>query len=519
METAGAESKKALRIEQLLQIAWFEAVGVAGLVLIGLVLRVRELTRFGLNSEELHNYLLAQKESFSSLVNDLTPPLFPLLAKPFLFLGVEWGPRLFSVIAGCVFCLLLWWLVRRGFGKGPAMLALFFAVTSPQLTWLSRQGQGHQLFITLIALLVLLDLALKDNPTPRLAVAYTLVVAASLYCSYSAVFPLVFFLGLGVRHARTDRKAGRAVILGAWAGIGLFLPKAIALAFQAGQVRTLEIASAWEAGPGAFFVRCVALFVGFSPAAGLNHLGHLTGVRVISGLVLALITSALVGLGLIGAIRANRDRPTAAGLIGLVFITMAGLLLSYWIIRFPIADHDFAIATLATIPLTACACLLARKTTTIVMLVVLITGTNMVALKHLPLSGVEENRGAVQWIEQRAHPQALVLAVPDALVDAFDVYGKRELNAVGLSEVLGGQTWQANREDVVRARDKVAFQNRVARQNEVFLVTSSAPHGLADRGLGQINNWLNEAGFSLRGLWSGQGVAVSRFRSQAPAAP
>jgi hypothetical protein len=186
--------------------------------------------------------------------------------------------------------------------------------------------------------------------------------------------------------------------------------------------------------------------------------------------------------------------------------------LLHWTVNLPIAEHYFTFVMIATVPLAACACLYPKRRVVAAILVLLIAATNILAYKYAPISSREELREAVKWIDRRAKSDSLVVAIAFYVADAYSVYGKRGLTAVGLPSGLPGRApLFREQEGTVTASDRESFEQLIQGRKEVFLMASDAKRGQTDRGLGLVNTWLNESGFTLRGLMSWQGVAVSRF--------
>ena len=489
-----------------------EKISVILLILFGFVVRSLGLSHSGLNTRELLVHVASHDLGLTRFFTDLTPPLFPLLIRPFQWLGIETGPRFFSVIFGMVFCLLLWWITRSGFGKRAGLLALLFAVAAPQMIWLSRLALAYQFYVTCVALMLLAFLLLRDRSSKKRAALFVAASTAGVYTFYPCFLPLVYFLILALIGFVGDRKKGTPLLLTCLAPFALFLPKLIVLAMQFDRIASIPYIRNWESGLLEPIRRSFLILVAFSPAAGLNFIGQMPTVPIIASLVFTVILLLLLVFGVAGAVRKNRSEPSISLLLGMLFFSVIGAATIHWVFRLPMADHYLSFAALASLPLTACACLLPSQKGTRIFLIVLLVITNLLAWRAVPDNTHEDFREAVFWIDQRADPEALVLTISSTITVAYDVYGKRSLDLAGLPRDLPGYPALHPEQEVgIESSDREAFAMLIQGRNEVYMMTSRSKFKFMDRGLGYVNQWMTGAGYELKGIWSGRGVALSRF--------
>ena len=492
---------------------WRERSLAAVLLLLGLVLRLPGLSAHGLNSDEVYTVLQARDGVFAQLMQDIHPPLYPLLIKPVLWLGPEIGPRLASVLAGLVFCFAIWRITRRGFGKEAALVALLLAVTSPPLVWLSRLARSYSLVAALIGLLVWLWFLRIERPdNNRLRLLLILCGAASLYTFYYSVFPLVYLAMHALLLRRSDKRLGSALLVDLVAIILLFAPMVLLVATQAGRVAELRPWTVWETGVYQLVRRTLLVLMENSTGAGFMMLTRFLLPLAPAKILLLLAGVALVAFGWIGGVRRNLGLPTMGFLVGLLFFTLTAAIVAHWTLRLLIAEHYFVFLAVAVVPLTAAALLLARRNTAYVLIAILVM-VNIVAAVPYRARSVEELRKQVEWIEENASDNAAVVTVAFFIADAYRLYGKKNLPVFGLPEDLPGHEPLPREADGFIPIDaKPQLAKLLAGRNEVFLMASHTNRGGRDRGLDLVTDWLTDLGYKPLQAISDQGVTTTYFR-------
>lgn len=509
------EKKSENIINDIFSNRWSQNGIAAVLLSVGFYARVTKLPYTGFNSQEIFNYLWAKDISFSTLMSELQPPLFPLLSKPLLGLGTEFGPRFLSVIAGIIFCFLIWRMSKKAFGEGVGLITLLFAVISPQLIWLSRVAIGYQLFVTFSALAIMAFVSYVEKPSKLSAAVFVVAMTASLYSFYYALFLLAFFFVFSFMVFGKERPLGKRLLLLSGISLLTFIPMLVQFALHIDQITSMGAQTGWEAGIWQFIRRMLMLFVGFSPAAGINLIGRIGGSRVLGTIVLVGISTAILFFGILSAIRRNRNEPSVGFLLGFFSFCAGTAILIHWIFNMPVADQYFAFLMIVTLPIVSAACLFPKRKVFAGILIVFFVWSNFLVFRSYANIFTEDLREAVRWIDRRTGDGALVATYEFYIADAYLVYGRKNLDTVGLPANLQGRRqmhWEQKKP--IRESDRQAFEKLISGYDEVFLMTTASQKGGTDRGLGQLNVWLNDGGFVLRDLSTFKGIATSRFKRE-----
>lgn len=174
--------------------AWFSqhAVLIGGLILaLGFLMRLEAAAGTFLNPDEAEHYLVADQPSlklaYHASLSHSHPPLFILLLYYWRNLGSsEMVLRIPSVIAGTVFCWLLFKWLSNTFNRTVALSALILAAFLPPLVALSAQVRAYSLLLMLIgAVYFFLDRALAENNVRLMALSFISLYLAIL-SNYSA---------------------------------------------------------------------------------------------------------------------------------------------------------------------------------------------------------------------------------------------------------------------------------------------------------------------------------------------
>lgn len=178
----------------------WEAVAVAGLLLLALVLRI-----VGLNaslwydevSTLVHFVRLPWAElatDFSSLNNHM---FYSLQAKAAVELFGEsaWALRLPALLMGMASLVLVWWLARAEIGRGAALLTLLLLALSYHHVWFTQNARGYTGLLTWTTAATILLMSGLRRPRWGVWTLYGLCLAAGMYTHLSAGF---FFVAHGV---------------------------------------------------------------------------------------------------------------------------------------------------------------------------------------------------------------------------------------------------------------------------------------------------------------------------------
>jgi hypothetical protein len=166
-----------------------------GVVLAGLAARFWEASGTFLDADEALHFRIANQAMLAlvyraSLTESHPPLLYYVLHFFGLFGASELWLRLPSVIAGTVFCWVLFQWVRCAMGKLPAFIGVIFASLLPPIVRLSAEIRHYALLLVFLAsALYWLDSAFSGNSAWRMAAS-----AACLYLAMLSHYSAVFFV-------------------------------------------------------------------------------------------------------------------------------------------------------------------------------------------------------------------------------------------------------------------------------------------------------------------------------------
>ena len=173
----------------------------AALVLLGgLLARLWSAHGTFLNPDEALHFQIANQPSWAlayrASLTTAHPPLLIFVLHFWRALGTsEFVLRLPSVIAGIVFCWLLFRWATIMFGRAPGWIALVLATFLPPLIALSAEVRQYALLLAFMAAAMwLLERAFAEESAPEMLLAYFFVLAA-LLTHYSA---FLFAAALGI---------------------------------------------------------------------------------------------------------------------------------------------------------------------------------------------------------------------------------------------------------------------------------------------------------------------------------
>lgn len=248
------------------------------------------------------------------LWRDVHPPVYSLLLWGWssLFGNHEAVLRLPSLLAGLGSLVLSWRLARRCFGPSAALLAIAFLAFSPPHVWYSVENKANMLVLFLSVLAV--DLALRAAEAPRswrrwlLTVAVLLLALGTHSYALATAGSVLGWLSWRAWHDRRLRLpvvAASVVTMGAWLPLFLWKIRAQGVSLARPYLRSFDAAEAYK-----------LLLVWLPHGNTLRRLDPYRSLRQIleqpwPWFLVDAVGAALLGLGLVGAVRHAR-RPSTA---------------------------------------------------------------------------------------------------------------------------------------------------------------------------------------------------------------
>ena len=175
---------------------WRVVGGLAGLVLLGLLLRLSSFTD-ALFGDELSTYVVVHDNDLGRMFElihsdqEVTPPLYFILASLTEHLGdaSDWlrFPPLLAALAAIP---LTYLLGTRTVGKTAAMVGAALVSISPFLIYYSTEARAYGLSVVICLLSTLAMLRAIDEEKPTWWALYALLSAAAMYTHYTNLFLL-----------------------------------------------------------------------------------------------------------------------------------------------------------------------------------------------------------------------------------------------------------------------------------------------------------------------------------------
>lgn len=227
------------------------ALIVAADVVVGLYYRFTTTSKLWLDEAQTVNIASYPiRQLAAQLRHDGAPPLYYALLH--FWMGLvghsDMDVRALSGVFAVLTLPVMWWVVRRAFGRIEAMGSLAFLATSPFAVYFATETRMYSLVILLVALGIGAVMALLDKPTVPRALLMALLTSLLLYTHYWAFYLLAAvgaWLAILVLTARGDRRRGALYGLGAMAlGSATYLPWLGSFLYQHKHTGT-----PWAAGP------------------------------------------------------------------------------------------------------------------------------------------------------------------------------------------------------------------------------------------------------------------------------
>ena len=471
------------------------------LLVFGGFIRSTKLNATGLNMDEMFNYLWAKDSLFERLFGDIHPPLYPLLSKPFLWLGIEWGTRLVSVVAGVFFCFIIWRIAKKMSGPTVGIITLLFAVLSPSLIWMSRTGQGYQLFATLVALMFLAFLWISESTTWKTTVLYALFTTAALYSFYYALLPWLFFTIASVVVLVKNRESGIRLLVGNMVSIVLFSPMIFAWIKVSDQLGAIFTKTPLVNNPIELVLNFIGMFLRFSPAvsfAFLMRIFSFHGILHIIGIFLSLVVvTCLVVFGILGARRRGSLKSAVPLWFGFYIFIILGTLLLNWLYRFPLEDQYLMFISLVTIPIVANACLWPKNKIISVFFIILFSIGCLSIVTKVENPFVEEHREVVWMIKKLSNKNALITTVNYHMADLYEVYGNKNNEQISLPADLPGRKILFREQKIdIRPSDVEFIKGKLKEHNMIIVIASDTiSGGMGQRDLDLLKLLIAKEGF------------------------
>ena len=279
-------------------IASSAALAVAGLTLLGFAIRLANFDQ-SLLGDELSTYWIIHGHSLGDVLSsvrsndEITPPLYFILG--WLSLKVNSDPewvRLPSLLAGTATIPLVYLLGARTVGRAAGLVACAVFALSPFMIYYSDEARSYALMIALLVGSTIALLIALETARARWWALYAACSCGALLSHYTCVFPLAAqFLWVLWAH----REAARPLLLanlGALVGFAPWIPGFIA----DNNSPTTAILSALQPftfGAVRFAIENWA--IGY-PYVNLDTApGHVAGVLILAGLVIAAAAASLRG--------------------------------------------------------------------------------------------------------------------------------------------------------------------------------------------------------------------------------
>lgn len=286
------------------------ALAVAGVTLVGLLLRLRGLSE-SLFGDELFTYEIATRDGLGAVIDgvrsdlEITPPLFFVVAwlaqqagDPMLWLRIP------SLVAGVATIPFVYLLGARTVGRRAALVGAGFFSISPLATYYAVEARAYAVATLFVVLAGLALLRAVESDGWRWWGAFALASAAAMYSHYTTAFVLAAQAGWVVLCHR--RVLGRLLVSGALAVVAFapWLPALLEDRDAIGQAAMARLAPFTWANA----LEALGRLAGGGPYAPLSDLPGTAGRWALGLAVLV----AVAGAGRL--IAGRRSGPPAASL-------------------------------------------------------------------------------------------------------------------------------------------------------------------------------------------------------------
>jgi mannosyltransferase len=234
------------------QLATAAMVAVCAVdVVVGVYYRFTTTSKMWLDEAQTVNIASFPLRSIgTALRKDGAPPLYYYLLH--VWMGIfghsDAAIRSLSGVFGVLALPLLWWVVRRGFGRVEAIAALAVLASSPFAVYFATEARMYSLVVLLVVAGIGAVQALLSRPTVPRAALLALITALLLYTHYWALYLLVvvgcWLLVVALRDTGERRRGGAYGLVALAVGAVAWLPWVPTFLYQRAHTGT-----PWSAAP------------------------------------------------------------------------------------------------------------------------------------------------------------------------------------------------------------------------------------------------------------------------------
>ena len=220
-------------------------------VVVGVYYRFTTTSKMWLDEAQTVNIASLPIRSIGgALRRDGAPPLYYYLLH--FWMGIaghsDAAIRALSGLFGVLALPLMWWVVRRGFGRNEAIAALAVLASSPFAVYFATEARMYSLVVLLVVAGIGAVQALLSRPTVPRAALVAVVTALLLYTHYWALYLLAvvgcWFALLALRGIGARRRGGILGLVALGVGGILWLPWVPTFLYQRAHTGT-----PWSAAP------------------------------------------------------------------------------------------------------------------------------------------------------------------------------------------------------------------------------------------------------------------------------
>ena len=384
------------------------ALGV--ILLIAAALRIYGIGEQSLWFDEAASVRIVRQD-FATMMSSIKdderiPPLhyWILHAWVRVFGHAEWSVRLPSALAGVGAVGVLYFLTRRLFGVGAALVAALLLAVAPYQIQYAQEARSYSLMVLTSLLSCWLFVRLLDTnpPKPRLEAAYVLASAAALYSHLYAIFTLVAHaLTYALEWTRSEKPflGVRRWVVTQVAIAALFLP-------------WLPIAIRWARSVGSgFWVEPMTLCDLWAA-----YLAYAGGSSVLLILMLA--------LALVGAVAQRRNLRGLALMLALATLSVVVPTIVSILTKPTFTPRYGIVAPAALCALAACGVVAVRNGIAQAAVTTVLVALSINGLRAIP--DKPDWRGLVAHVEREARPGDYVVMNPHRSTYLYDYYATRK---------------------------------------------------------------------------------------------
>jgi len=387
-----------------------ECVAIALILVTAAALRIYNIGVQSLWFDEAASVRIVRQDfptMMSSIKDDeRIPPLhyWILHAWVRVFGHAEWSVRLPSALAGVGAVWALYFLTKRLFGVGAALVAALLLAVAPYQIQYSQEARSYSLMVLTSLLSCWLFVRLLDTypPKPRLDAAYVLAGAAALYSHLYAVFTLIAqALTYALEWTRSEKPflGVRRWVVTQVAIVALFLP-------------WLPIAIRWARSVGSgFWVEPMTLSDLW--AAYVAYAGGSRGA-----LILILV------LALLGVVAQRRNVRAVSLMLALATLPVVVPTIVSILTKPTFTPRYGIVAPAALYALAGCGVIALRNRIAQLVIALALVALSINGLRAIP--NKPDWRGLVAHVEREARPGDYIVMNPHRSTYVYDYYATRK---------------------------------------------------------------------------------------------